>query len=190
LTTASAANVLSRDDIVSAVRAFTRADWIRLGKVAQRYSAGRMEADDLLQEAFTRALDTRSCPSHVTVVKFIAEAMRSIANAEGQKVENKVALVSVAKTGEKEPEAYNIVDPQPDAEAQLVSAEQAEFRREAIFVLFEDDPVARDIVEGTLEGMVGRELRELTGLDETAYNSKRRLIRRRIEKAFPQRRLQ
>lgn len=34
--------------------------------------------------------------------------------------------------------------------------------------------------------MTAEELRELTGLSLTAYNSKRRLIRRRIDNAFPQ----
>jgi hypothetical protein len=32
----------------------------------------------------------RNCPKHVDVVKFLVEAMRSIANGEGQKVENQV----------------------------------------------------------------------------------------------------
>ena len=48
--------------------------------------------------------------------------------------------------------------------------------------LFEDDIVAQTIVEGILENMRGEELRALAGLDETAYESKRRLIRRRLEK--------
>ena len=36
-----------------------------------------------------------------------------------------------------------------------------------------------------MEGIEGEELRELTDLDKTAYQSKRRLIRRRIDKKFP-----
>jgi RNA polymerase sigma-70 factor (ECF subfamily) len=36
------------------------------------------------------------------------------------------------------------------------------------------------------EGIEGEELRELTELDMTGYATKRRLIRRRIDKAFPQ----
>jgi hypothetical protein len=35
-----------------------------------------------------------------------------------------------------------------------------------------------------MEGMRGEDLRALTDLDPTAYESKRRLIRRRIEKRF------
>ena len=51
--------------------------------------------------------------------------------------------------------------------------------------LFEDDEIAQLILEGMMEGIEGEELRELTDLDNTAYQSKRRLIRRRIDKKFP-----
>ena len=51
--------------------------------------------------------------------------------------------------------------------------------------LFEDDEIAQVILEGMMEGIEGEELRKLTELDKTAYQSKRRLIRRRIEKRFP-----
>lgn len=183
---ASAANVLSRDEIASAIRALSVADWIRLRKVADRYSRGRIEADDLLQEGFARALDTRTCPAHVSVVKFLAEAMRSIADGIGEKVENRLVLVPVAKTGGDEPEAFNVPDTDPDCETRLIEAETADTFRGAILELFTDDPVARDIVEGTMEGMEAEELRELTGLDMTGYATKRRLIRRRIDKAFPE----
>jgi hypothetical protein len=52
-----------------------------LGKVAARY-AYALTAEDLLQEAFRRALEEngRNCPGHVDVVRFLAEVMRSIAD--------------------------------------------------------------------------------------------------------------
>jgi hypothetical protein len=40
-----------------------------------------------------------------------------------------------------------------------------------------------------MEEMEGEELQELTELDATAYQSKRRLIRRRIDKTFPEGRM-
>ena len=57
--------------------------------------------------------------------------------------------------------------------------------RACLVSLFEDDEIAQVILEGMMEGIDGEELRELTDLDETAYQSKRRLIRRRIVKRFP-----
>lgn len=58
--------------------------------------------------------------------------------------------------------------------------------RGAVLALFDDDQQARDIVEGTMVDLSADELRELTGLDKTAYASKRKLMRRRIDKAYPE----
>ena len=51
--------------------------------------------------------------------------------------------------------------------------------------LFEDDEIGQVILEGMMEGVEGEELRKVTDLDNTAYQSKRRLIRRRIDKKLP-----
>ena len=67
-----------------------------------------------------------------------------------------------------------------------MSSETATAMKAAMLALFEDDPTAQVILEGMMEGMEGEELRELTELNATAYQSKRRLIRRRIEKTFPE----
>lgn len=57
--------------------------------------------------------------------------------------------------------------------------------RREIIALFDDDLEAQTIAEGTMDGMEGEELRSCTGLDEKAFATKRRLVRRRIDKAFP-----
>lgn len=177
----------SRDEIASAIRALTPAEWARLKLVARKYAAGRpIEPDDLVQEAMVRAVDSRVCPAHVDVVRFLAEAVRSIAHGEGEKAEHKPMLVPIAKTGEPTAEVLAVPDPTLGAEARMISEENAARVRKTILALFDDDPQARDIVEGTMEEMTAEELRDLTGLSQTAYNSKRRLIRRRIDKAFPQ----
>lgn len=176
----------SRDEIVSAIRALSPADWARLRKVAAHYAAGRpIEPKDLLQEAFTRALDGRHCPSHVDVVKFLAEAMRSIADGEAEKVEHRLPLVSVAKMGDHQTEALNYPDPALSAEAHTISNEIAVRMRRDLLDLFDDDAIARDIVEGMMADWTAEELRELSVLDQTAYESKRKLIRRRIERKYP-----
>lgn len=133
-----------------------------------------------------RALDSRVCPAHVDVVRFLAGVMRSIAHGEGEKVENKLVVVSIAKTGDQLTEALAVPDPAPNAEASMIGEEDAARIRKEILALFGDDPQARDIVEGTMEEMTAEDLRDLTDLSPTAFNSKRRLIRRRIDKAFPQ----
>ena len=54
-----------------------------------------------------------------------------------------------------------------------------------VLQLFEDDAVARDVVEGRFLGMEGEELQELVGLTASELATKNRFIRRRIDKAFP-----
>jgi hypothetical protein len=80
-------SVRTRDEIAIAIRALTDAQWIRLRKASGYFAwVYGLPGDDLLQEAFCRALaGSRQCPCDVDVVKFLVEAMRSIANGEGEK---------------------------------------------------------------------------------------------------------
>lgn len=178
--------VRSRDEIAEAIRMLTAAQFARLKAVSRYYSFRRpIEPEDLLQMAFASAIDGRQCPAHVDVVRFLAEAMRSIAHGESEKVEHRLILVPVPKTGEQQDRNVEFPDTRPNAEEQMIIEENAAAIRDATLRLFDDDRQARDIAEGTMADMSVEELRELTGLNQTAYDSKRRLIRRRIDKAFP-----
>lgn len=181
-----AAIARSRAETVEAIRRLSAADWVRLKKVAAYYARPAIPALDLLQEAFLRALDgSRVCPAHVDTVRFLAEAMRSIADGEQEKAGRRPALVSIeGESGAAA--ALSFPDPAPGVEFRIVQAEQDARKRSDLLALFEDDPAAKDILEGTMEGMTAEELRELTGLDKTAYDSKRKLIRRRIDKRYPE----
>jgi DNA-directed RNA polymerase specialized sigma24 family protein len=184
------AAIRSRDEIAAAVRSLTPAELARLNMVARKYALGRpIEPDELLQEAYLRALDSRACPAHVDVVKFLAEAMRSIAHGEAEKAGHKVTLVAIANTGGLEDEACSVPDEADDAEAQMIAAEQAErcvAIHATIVALFEDDPIAQLVLEGMAEEMTAEGIRKLTGLGKTAYDSKRKLIRRTIDRQYPE----
>jgi len=178
---------LSRSEIEDAIGRMSPADWARLRLVAARYSFGRrLEAKDLLQEALFRSLDGRNCPRHVDVVRFLAEAMRSIADGESAKVVNRLAVVPAGTSPAIETRVLNHPDPDLNAEEGLIAEDAAAAVRSDILALFADDPVAEIIVEGIMEGMEGEELHDLSGLDATAYESKRKLIRRRITKRYPE----
>jgi hypothetical protein len=85
--------------------------------------------------------------------------------------------------GDPVPQAEDPEDPTPNVEERLAADEDSIVdRKQRIVALFGDDPVAQVIVEGIMEGTRGEDLRALTDLDPTAYQSKRRLIRRRIAK--------
>jgi RNA polymerase sigma-70 factor (ECF subfamily) len=176
----------TRDEIAAAIRGFVATDWVRLKAVARKYASGRrLEAEDLLQEALRRSLESRFCPANVDVVRFLAEAMRSIAHGENEKDRHHRALMPVARTGDPRELAAVVPDPALTAEAAMISEQDAAGIRKEVLSLFEDKPQLRDLVEGTMEDLNGQELRELTGLSLTDYNSARRLMRRRIDNAFP-----
>ena len=178
-------DVRSSDDVAAAVEEFTDADWVRLNGVSNRYAwlypAG---AAALLWEAIGRAVaGTRRCPANVDVVRFLAEAMRSIADGEAKKIANIAEHTSFDEAGKEIADAVRRLDRQPSPEDSMISTQETAALRQAVLGLFADDPVARDVADGIMEGYDGEELRALTDLDKTGFASKRRLIRRRLTKA-------
>ena len=176
-------SVRSREEVAAAICALTDAQKARLRKVAQSYAwLYPLGADDLLSEAIARAIaGSRQCPKHVDVVKFLADAMRSIADAESKKIENQSEIVPVVLPGTEVDGAVDPMDSRVNAEETMIAAEL----REELLGLFQSDPQARDLLDGILEGYQGEELRMLTDLDETGFNTKRRLIRRTLNKRYP-----
>jgi ADP-ribose pyrophosphatase YjhB (NUDIX family) len=176
--------VRSRDEIAEAILAFTPADWARLRLVAKKYAyCQAMSDEDLLHEAVYRALKEkggRKCPTHIGVVKFFAETMRSIANGEFEK-SDQVEFVAIANHGDQIVEQVDPPDSSLNPEEALIAKQEEAAILRAALIPFEDDQAARDIIEGTLAGLNGQELRELIGLDQIAYDSKRKLVRRRID---------
>jgi DNA-directed RNA polymerase specialized sigma24 family protein len=179
--------VRSCDEIAAAIRTLTNAQWIRLRKASIYFAwVYDLNAEDLLQEAFCRALaGGRQCPINVDVVKFLVEAMRSIANGEAEKVENQVDFVPVLQPGAPVDGAVDPEDSRADPEDDVIAADTTKALRQAMLGLFPNDQQARDLVDGILLGYEGEELRALTDLDSKAYASKRRFMRRTIDKNYP-----
>lgn len=166
-----------------AIRSLSEADWVRLRMVSERYARSAISAEDLLQETLLRAWDgSRRCPTNVDVVKFLAEAMRSIADEARKKEQRKREAMAKAEA----PVADGGLDSaEHDAEQKVIEDDQARRIRISILALFDDDQDARALVEAMMEEFSAEELRELTGLDKTAYDTTRRRIRRRLGKAYP-----
>ena len=147
--------------------------------------ARAVEPEDLMQETLRRALDGgRNCPAHVEVVKFLAAAMRGVASAEFEKLSGRPALVVIDGHGGAD-KAVDPPDPSATVEEQMARDQETTAMITALLDLFADDSIARTLVEGMMDGVEGEALRRRTRLDPTAYQSKRRMIRRRIERRFP-----
>jgi DNA-directed RNA polymerase specialized sigma24 family protein len=180
-------DTLSREELESAILALTPDELLRLREVSRHYAyLYRLEAEDLLQEAVARALEgSRKCPANISVVRFLAEAMRSIAHGESEKVENQAATIPLRSANDHEGEGLEPHDPSPSVEEKVINEESAAIVRNNILSFFQNGTPERDMVEGIMEELSPDELRELLNLDKTGYNSMRKLIRRRLNKAYP-----
>ena len=179
---------LSVAEVDNALQKLSDAGWLRLRKIARTLAnIYLIEADDLLQEACCLALeDRRHCPRHVDIFKFLGEAMQSIASDTLKSRTRHPELRLVSNSDDEDDETIDPPDDRPDVEEVLAQEHEAKLIKQRILDLFLDDPNAQIMVEGIMEGMEGDELQDLTSLDKTAFASKRRLIKRRIEKGFPE----
>lgn len=179
------ADVLSREELEETIGGFSNADWLRLRSASQLYAVYPVEPEELAQEALCRSIaGTRRCPRGVSVVRFVAEAIRSIAHDELQKVENRRDEVSVHDETIENTGAIIPREPGPTAEENMISSAQTRRTENQLLELFNGDDEAQLIVLGILTGTEGAELREVTGLDQTDFNSKRRFVRRKINNAI------
>lgn len=176
-----APEVLSADEVWKSVAKLTRPDFGRLRRAA-RYFAWRsdMDADDLLQEAFTRALrGSRQCGRKTDFIAFLCGTMRSIAYEVNRARKHDPKLVAIAESrSDLEPATYA-----PSPEREVISRiDYGEVLRR-IDAAVADDEELQYLLEGVKDGMRGEDLQDLLGVDEKGLATARRRLKRRIEKA-------
>jgi RNA polymerase sigma-70 factor (ECF subfamily) len=175
--------MLSPADQALALKLVTEMDLLRLKAIARLHARGLppdVGWDDLLQEAITRVLTgARQIPEGVPVVAFIAGIMRSLRTEHWRRHSRgfgreRVLLDHTA--GEPERDIIELRDPAPTPERALA----AEQELAAIARLFADDPVALRILACLGEGMSAEQIRVVTGLSKTDYDSARKRMRRAL----------
>jgi DNA-directed RNA polymerase specialized sigma24 family protein len=180
-------STLSEKEVAEAIASLSDEGLLRLRKIANRCSHGIIDPDDLLQEAFTSALEGRRiCPRDIDVVRFLAEAIRSLASSGFKSLSRSHEVHIIPMHGDDDCPEIDFPSEIPNADQLLISDQEATAIHSAVLSLFNDDEIAQVIVEGDMDEMDASELYELTGLNKKAYASKRRLIRRRIDKAYPE----
>jgi DNA-directed RNA polymerase specialized sigma24 family protein len=156
---------LSRTEVAEAIRSLTDAEKTKLMKYARIQAAKTpYDGEDLFQEALTRCLEQgrRPWPRDVSVLGFLAGVTKSIASEWKD-------------------------DPSPDPTGEPSSGDEelkaiARIDTDKVIKLFDDDLIAQSIVISMIFGARGEELRRSSGLSEIEYESKRKKIRRRLEK--------
>lgn len=192
--------VASPDEVRAALRSLSEPDHRRLAKAARLFMrfhpvlAGECEAGDLVQMAVLAALQgTRKWPKNrVDFVKFLAEAMRSIASNESRKLReglqahlvpgDEARLTDADERGTAMPESAVATTPGP--EQTLLQAEHAAERLTRLALIraqLADDKEITQIFDLLREGHSKREIRERLEMDSTRFWTVDRRLTRRIE---------
>jgi hypothetical protein len=154
-------------EALTAVKSLSDADRTALLKVSRVYARTRRtryDYQDLLHEAIARILEgKRNWPAGLPFVPFVSGVIRGVAWEWRTKAHNEHSS-----------------EPAVSEEGSLI----ARIDMQRLLALFDDDAIAKGIVIGMMEGARGEELRESSGLGQTEYESKRRKIRRRIERQW------
>jgi hypothetical protein len=159
-----AADHLATAEITNVINTLRDGEKTAIVKIARLYARKTSYGhEDLLQEAYCRVLDgRRGWLRGVPAVLFFHGVIRSI--AWEWKAEFTSEEIDIGDEGAGERGTHAKIDVMK------------------ILALFDDDPTARKIVLGMMDGARGEELQESSGLNPTEYESKRKKIRRRIEK--------
>src|SRR5580692_8030187 len=142
--------VLRPAEVALALNLISRMDFLRLKAIARLHARGLpsdVSWDDLLQEAFTRAMvGTRRKPQGVAMVAFLAGIMRSLRAEHWRRAHGGPASKEPLRIDHQRDlsRAAELRDPGSDLERALLAREQIE----AIEQLFAGDPVALGILAG------------------------------------------
>ena len=187
----------SHGQICALIEAMRDADVDAVVK-ASLYFADRvgMEPKDLRQEAFARALDSRTCRVGTDIVSFICGIMKSMAS-EGPRVRKKAREKAEARGGAVQPAGIELafvddyeslgglkadaVSPQDEALSSVFHARELE---KAMACISDDDDLLL-LVEGIHDGMFGKPLEELLGTDTKGLAALRKKLGRRLAARFP-----
>jgi DNA-directed RNA polymerase specialized sigma24 family protein len=167
--------VLSRAELSAAIEKFSGLDWLRLKKAAVRFCGTGADWEDLQNEALVRALDgRRKCPKNLRVVTFLGNVIRSIASEHDGLDGRSPPSDELEAQQETGAGAVALTEP-----ADLLAS-----RLEEAVALFDDDEIAQKLFEAMVDGIEGQELRNLLELSQKDFDSKRRLVRRRLNQHF------
>lgn len=170
------------EELIAAWKTLDARDLMILRKMARTLCPGttHSEPEDLLHEAYLRALDgRRNWPSHVRFSVFLGNAMRSISNAE-RKASARVSGDRV--DFERFMDEMQHLAASPSAQDEVEELQELRIGWETAEKLrskLAGDPVALQIVDGLLAGFSPEEMREAFKIDhKTFYAAIARMARR------------
>ena len=194
------------EEIGEAVENLTEAELGRIHRAAQYALFGTEYTDplELLGEAVLRTLQSvgvkegRHWPKDVHFVAYIIRTMQSIADgSSGSIIQSRTAHLETmaGRHGDAEWALAQEGFSSPDVVEQALEVEetterQARAAADAVLIEahFADDEEIQFLIMGDKDDMKPDEIRAVSGMDQTAYNSARRRFRRGLNTLMPGRR--
>lgn len=174
--------ILTPAQVALALNIISRMDFLRLKAIARLHARGLppdVSWDDLLQEAFTRAMvGSRRKPQGVAMVAFLAGIMRSLRADHWRRARGGPASRESLRIDHQRDlsRAAELRDPASDLEQALLAREQID----RIERLFAGDPLALGILAGLAEGRSAAQIRAGLRISKTDYDSARKRMRRAL----------
>jgi hypothetical protein len=174
--------VLRPAEVALALNLISRMDFLRLKAIARLHARGLppdVSWDDLLQEAFTRALvGSRRKPQGVPMVAFLAGIMRSLRAEHWRRARGGPAFRETMRIDHQRDlsRAAELRDPASDLEQSLLASEQIV----TLERLFAGDVVVLGIIAGLAEGRSAAQIRAAMEISKTDYDSGRKRLRRTL----------
>lgn len=188
---AAAAEHLTAEEVLAAFEALSSDDKMKLIAIERKFLGGTGRQDgELYRDALCRALlDERHCPRDVPVIAFLIETMRSIASHDREQQARLTSLDPEDVPATDAPQlSSSLASDQLNPEAQLLAKEKEAAAADTVAKiqgLFEGDEQCQMVILGWSEGLRGRELREIVGVDQPGLDYLIKKIRRKMNKLYP-----
>jgi hypothetical protein len=164
--------VLDDDEVRAAIDALSPEDMLKLDGIEKiRRRGTRFGPGALLQEAIYRTLEgDRHCPRRVSFMAFLPMTMKSIASHDREQYRK----ILQQQRGRLPPW-------QNSPEDHLIEQEMVT----RIHDLFSYNTELQRVIQGWIDGLKGRELRDALGLDQAKYDYAVKLIKKKIVELYP-----
>jgi len=196
----------THEEVCDAINALSVADSIAIDLASKSFSRGSdYEPQELINEAISRTLggvdskDGRHWPEDVPFVAFFIMTMMGVANDSRESNHRKRTISLEANTppGSSVDQllgamSYHHPDPLSqalDSEVEAANERRAKDVLSALETHFVGDDDVSWIILGVREGKKANEIMELSGMNQTQYETARRRYRRGVAVLFPEKRL-
>lgn len=188
------AEYLSAQELATAYESQSDDDKIKLMVIERKYLSGTgRQRGELFHEALYRvAIDERHCPRHLSVMAFLVQTMRSIADHDREKLanenftplENKEGVIKTDAETSAGLSGLGSLNP----EGHLLRKEEEANVTDVIATIqshFDGDDDCQLLILGWCDGLRGAELRNFLGVDQTRLDYLAKKFRRKMGKQYP-----